>query len=248
MQYLNARPLIGGWSGPVELDHPASLCRQLAGGQLDVALVSSFEFLRNPIYQIVDDVAIASNGPVYSVFVAHPHGIRPPKTELDPASATAVAMLRYLMAERGQELLAADVPADILCPLAVNRARLLIGDQAILFRQNFGARYDYWDLGEEWRDVAKLPFVYALWLIRPEVSDAKTIADRLRSVRDENLANLDALIAAERQFDRDFCRRYYRDHLRFNFGQKEKQGLRLFQELCVEHSLLPKHDLVFALV
>ena len=40
-------------------------------GELDVALVSSFEFLRNPIYRIVDDVSISSDGPVYSVVVAH---------------------------------------------------------------------------------------------------------------------------------------------------------------------------------
>ena len=39
-----------------------------------------------------------------------------------------------------------------------------------------------------------LPFVYALWLIRPEVTDAKSVAQRLRKLRDENLATLDDLI------------------------------------------------------
>ena len=70
-KYLNARPLIRGWTGNVEFDHPSALCKRLAKGQLDVALVSSFEFLRNPIYRIVDDVSISSDGPVYSVVVAH---------------------------------------------------------------------------------------------------------------------------------------------------------------------------------
>ena len=67
VKYLNARPLIHGWPSPVTFDHPAALCAQLANGDLDVALVSSFEFLRNPIYRIVDDVSISSAGPVYSV-------------------------------------------------------------------------------------------------------------------------------------------------------------------------------------
>lgn len=248
MQYLNARPLIRGWSGQIEFDHPASLCHQLARGLLDVALVSSFEFLRNPIYRIVDDVAIASDGPVYSVFVAHERGIWPAEVELDPASATAVALFRHLIAERGHKWSAAEPPADMLSPLAENHARLLIGDQGILFRRAFGARYDYWDLGEAWRDAANLPFVYALWLIRPEVSDAKIIADQLRTLRDQNLANLETLIAGEQQFDHDFCRSYYREHLRFSFGDKEKEGLRLFQELCVRHNLLPSRPIAFATV
>ena len=71
VKYLNARPLIYGWPGEVRFDHPAVLCDLLAANQLDLALVSSFEYLRNPIYSIVDGVSIASHGPVYSVFVAH---------------------------------------------------------------------------------------------------------------------------------------------------------------------------------
>ena len=36
-----------------------------------MALVSSFEYLRNPVYSVVDGVAIASRGPVYSVILAY---------------------------------------------------------------------------------------------------------------------------------------------------------------------------------
>nr|MBA3762501.1 hypothetical protein [Chthoniobacterales bacterium] len=45
VKYLNARPLIHGWPGAVEFDHPANLCRKLRAAELDVAFVSSFEFL-----------------------------------------------------------------------------------------------------------------------------------------------------------------------------------------------------------
>jgi predicted solute-binding protein len=71
VKYLNARPLIHGWPGEVVFDHPSVLCERLAAAQLDVALVSSFEFLRNPVYTLVDGISISSNGPVHSVFVAH---------------------------------------------------------------------------------------------------------------------------------------------------------------------------------
>src|SRR2546423_15611964 len=87
VKYLNARPLIHGWPGNVVLDHPSALCTQLARGELDGALVSSFEFLRNPIYRIVDGVSISSDGPVYSVVVAHAGKIEDVKEiELDPAA------------------------------------------------------------------------------------------------------------------------------------------------------------------
>jgi chorismate dehydratase len=248
----------------VVLDHPAALCAQLARGELDVALVSTFEFLRNPIYRIVDGVSISSSGPVYSVFVAH-HGdiSEVEEIELDPASQTSVNLLRCLLAERGlnPRFVAASVEARVLtrgtaraaaetAASTSHYARLLIGDQAIRFRQGQGGKFKYWDLGEQWSRLSgfNLPFVYALWLVRPEVSDPKAIGDRLRALRDENLATIDKMIAEEKEFDPDFCALYYRDHLRFSFGEKEKEGLRTFQSRCEKHGLLPKREIEFNLV
>src|SRR6201984_1872985 len=101
VKYLNARPLIHGWPTQVNLGHPSVLCQQLARGELDVALVSSFEFLRNPIYRIVDGISISSDGPVYSVVVAHSGETPSAKIELDPASQTSVALLQCLAAKCG---------------------------------------------------------------------------------------------------------------------------------------------------
>jgi chorismate dehydratase len=249
VKYLNARPLIRGWAGDVDFDHPSALCRKLARGELDIALASSFEFLRNPGYRVVDDVSIASAGPVYSVVVAHTGDISEiDEVELDPASETSVNLLRCLLAELRQRPrliqnmdLQSVRPAE-LRPAELNgphRARLLIGDQAIGFRQRHAGEFHFWDLGEQWNKLVGLPFVYALWLIRPEVRDSKSIAKRLRELRDENRADIDELVAEEKEFDHDFCRRYYRDNLRFNFGKEEKQGLTEFHRRCVNLQLLP---------
>jgi chorismate dehydratase len=248
VKYVNARPLVRGWPGEVYFDHPARLCQRLGAGDLDAALVSSFEFLRNPIYRIVDGVAIASRGPVYSVVVAFEHGSDLREIEIDPASATAVSLLRILRAERGRDFLPLTMPQDNLSPLQPGRARFLIGDQAIEFRRKFGATYSYWDEGEEWQSLTSLPFVYALWLIRPEVTDPGALADSLRRARDTNLNDLDGLIAEEAKFDRAFCRIYYLEHLRFAFGETEKEGLDLFGRLCVKHGLLPKPPTQLTLV
>jgi chorismate dehydratase len=246
VKYLNARPLIRGWPGQVDFDHPSALCKRLAKGELDVALVSSFEFLRNPIYRIVDNVSISSAGPVYSVIVAHQRQISDiDEIELDPAAETSTNLLRCLLAE-------SKLTPRLVCPpassIATHRARLFIGDQAIRFRQKHATKFHFWDLGEEWKNIVDLPFVYAFWLIRPEVVDAKRIANRLRTLRDENLARIDNLIAEEKDFDRDFCHRYYRENLRFSFSEKEKKGLWIFQKLCEKHDLVLKREVKFELV
>ena len=292
VKYLNARPLIHGWEGDVDFDHPSALCNKLAAGKLDVGLVSSFEFLRNPIYRIVDDVSISSDGPVYSVVVAHRGDITEiEEIELDPASETSANLLRCLLTEldlkprlignidlqavgpTGRQPASRDAAENISAGRTGNmpmfRGRLLIGDQAIHFRQKYANEFSFWDLGEQWRELVGLPFVYALWLFRPEVTGPEQIANRLRALRNENLAHLDHLIEDAvaggglslrssrakagdpgqwKGVNREFLSRYYREHLRFKFGEKEKEGLRVFANLCKTRNLLPKQDLAFRVV
>jgi chorismate dehydratase len=278
VKYLNALPLIRGWQGEVDFDHPSVLCQRLANGELDVALVSSFEFLRNPVYRIVDDVSIASDGPVYSVVLAHCGELSDiQEIELDPASGTSVNLLRCLLAERGMKprlirripgstpkafgVVACGPPQDGFAVAnlpAIGSARLLIGDQAIAFRQKPAGAFQFWDLGAEWKKLIGLPFVYALWLIRPEVADAKLVAQQLRALRDENLTKLDDLIAEAVagagapgrivELDREFLTGYYHKHLRYGFGERETKGLQTFACLCAKHALLPSHDLVFSVL
>ena len=303
VKYVNARPLIRGCPGDVEFDHPSALCQRLANREIDVALVSSFEYLRNPVYRIVDDVSLSSYGPVYSVVVAYSGDISEiEQIELDPASQTSTNLLRCLLAERAlipslsrnigfqpvrpaglqpadsgpMESLESQIAEEISAgrtgkmPMlpALHRARLLIGDQAIHFRQKHAGEFQFWDLGEQWKKLTGLPFVYALWLIRPEVTDAKSIAQRLRKLRDKNLASLDDLIeeavagvglsavasaktvepAPRKELNREFLLRYFRKHLRFSFGKKEKQGLQCFADLCAKRGVLLARNRPFTLV
>jgi chorismate dehydratase len=239
VKYLNARPLIHGWPGEVRFDHPSALCEHLASGSLDVALVSSFEFLRNPVYTLVDGVSISSHGPVHSVFVAHTGTLEEiDEIEVDPASQTGVNLLRCLLAE--MRLTPKFVVRSRLMQRAITPrlAKFFIGDQAIRFRDETEGTFHFWDLGEEWRKRTGLPFVYALWLIRPEVSSPKPIADSLRALRDTNVRELDPLIAAEREFSPDFCQFYLRECIRYQYGPQEKEGLSMFRKLCEKHQIL----------
>jgi chorismate dehydratase len=247
VKYLNARPLIYGWPGEVVFDHPNKLCQKLAEGALDVALVSSFEFLRNPIYVLVDGICVSSHGPVHSVFLAYAGKLEEiDEIEVDPASQTAVNLLRCLLTEAG--LRPKLVARTLLIQRAVTPrlAKFFIGDQAIRYREGSEAALHFWDLGEEWEKLTHLPFVYALWLIRPEVASPKPIADGLRACRDNNLRELDSVIAAEREFSPQFCAYYFRECLGYTLGPAEKEGLSTFRRLCEKHGiLLPDPTLVF---
>src|SRR6266480_5056745 len=171
VKYLNARPLIYGWSGAVDFDDPAALCRKLQHRDLDVALVSSLEYLRRPIYRIVDRISISAHGAVYSVIVAHNEDLsRAQEIDIDPASETSVALLSCLLVQRDlnprlvlntdlQSVRRAELhsaESETADKMSAGRTgqrpvfRLLIGDQVIRFRAEHGERYHYWDLAEAW--------------------------------------------------------------------------------------------------
>ena len=246
VKYLNARPLIWGWPGKVDFDHPSALCQKLARGDLDVALVSSLEYLRQPIYRIVDGVSIAARGAVYSVVVAHQAPLeRISIIERDTASQTSLILLQLLLPEK--KIAPQIVPAEA-APTGGKRAQLLIGDQAIRFRAEQRAKFEYWDLAQAWHEMTNLPFVFALWLIRPEVDSPNGIADRLRKIRNENLRNIEDLIAAQTDVSAVFCRKYYSEHLCFDLGETEKAGLLEFHRRCRVNAMPVASDLPLHLV
>jgi chorismate dehydratase len=239
VKYLNARPLIHGWPGEVQFDHPAKLCERLAAGALDVALASSFEFLWNPSYILVDDISISSHGPVHSVFLAHAGALAEiEEIEVDPASLTSVNLLRCLLAEAKLSPKLVARTRLIQRAITPKLAKFFIGNQAIRFRDENAGNFQFWDLGEQWKKMTGLPFVYALWLIRPEVMSPKPIADSLRACRDENFRNLERLIAAEEEFSAEFCAYYFNDCIKYGFGPAEKEGLWTFRNLCEKHGLV----------
>ncbi len=244
VKYLNAQPLIRGWEGAVHFDHPSALCQMLARGDLDVALVSSFEYLRHPVYSIVDGVAIASDGPVYSVFLAHYDELENLReVVVDPASDTSINLLRCLLGARG---LALEFVAQ--GQLGPARGTLLIGDQAIQFRRRTEQQIQLLDLGAAWKELTALPFVFALWLIHPDWREKKEIATKLRSLAKKNLARLEDIIEAQPEKNRTFAEFYFRDCLRFSFRDREKAGFLRFAQLCVGQKLLTAIPNLTALV
>jgi len=235
VKYLNSKPLIHGYHGAVIFDHPSGLARDLAAGQLDVALVPTFEALRTPHYTLAEGVGIACDGPVYSVFLAHRGPLAQVRSvALDPASLTSVHLLQVLLREYHglrPELV------DLSAFPAQADAALIIGNQAIDFRQHEKEGYEILDLGEEWKRCTGLPFVFAPWLLRPALPNAAQVAEELRALKVFGFAHLEEIIDAEPR-DPAFTRRYLTQHIRFELGDREKAGIEKFRELLLKHGFI----------
>ena len=252
--YLNSRPLIEPYDGEVILDHPAVLAASLVRGDLDAALVPVFEALRHPEFSIVDGVSISSRGPVWSVFAAHCGPLSAVRTvRLDPASLTSANLCKVLFAEWGSTVPDYQIdsvdpigpPINELHPAARDHApvppgtaRVLIGNQAIAFRQCHGAACDYLDFGEEWMRQTGLPFVFAVWLLRPETARLAQVAQAFRDLAREGKATIPVIVARHPEFSAEFATHYLTQNIQYRLGSEEKRGIARFRELLGKHGLL----------
>lgn len=212
---------------------PSTLAARLQDGSLDVALVSVTEALLKPGFQIIDGVAIGSDGPVFSVFLAHRIPLETVQcVHLDPASCTSVSLLKILLAEQG--LYPEVVPLTSYDQASAVDAVLLIGNPAIEFaRAPFS--YTRLDLGLEWQRQTKLPFIYAVWAVRDAVATT-ALATELREIAARGVARIPHIIERRSDFDSDFRRAYLGGHIRYTLGPREKAGFERFRHLLEHHT------------
>ena len=240
--YLNAVPLTCGLEGRCSFLPPSTLAAELRSGRIDAALLSVTEALFAPGYPIVDGVAIASDGPVFSVFLAHqdPLDERLTEVHLDPASCTSVNLLRVLLAARGL--------FPRFSPLAgydrdrMPRNVLLIGDPAIRFALSSHS-HRVWDLGAAWKEWTGLPFVYAVWAVR-EAAATSALGNRLREARESGLRRLPEWVEYRPEFTREFRNAYLGGHIRYGLGEREKAGIERFRQALDAHIEPPRPTVV----
>jgi chorismate dehydratase len=250
VRYINCEPVyyaIEHGLVPAECEvfdgTPAELNERLRAGELDVSVVSAMEAaLRPERYLLLPDLAIACDGPVESVLLAS----RMPIPELDGQdvaltrhSLTSVYLVRllldkaYAVRPRFLEEGAAASPA----------ARLMIGDEAL----TQGPSYPYrLDLGEGWKTLTGLPFVFAVWAVRREVWAGR--ADEVRRLHAALLASKTAtrdhpeamvtLAQLRTGLPAAACRRYLSERLSFELTPRHVEGLSTFLRLLADAGVL----------
>jgi chorismate dehydratase len=248
VSYLNTKPLVFGLSElapqhELVFDLPSRLADRLAAGQLDVALIPSAEYFRNPDYTIVSDACIGCRGPVRSVKLLSrvpPEQIR--TLALDEGSRTSAALVQILLRERfGLSPELVPFPIDAAPESIAADALLMIGDRAM--HPPAGEYIAEWDLGDVWCRWAELPFVFAMWVARggegTETRGRGTglelaeLADVLNHARDRGVAHVEQIAREEHArygLTYEDCLTYLRDHLHFTLGPRERAGLAMFRE------------------
>jgi chorismate dehydratase len=234
--YLNAAPLTRDLGNELILDTPAKLAEMLRRDELDAALVSITEVLLNDRYDVLDGIAIASLGEVYSVFLAHKKPMEEVKEVFcDTASLTSVNLLKVLLAERG--LKPEFKPLDNYEAAPEKDFVLLIGDRAIEF-QRAPHSHEIFDLGSAWTEMTNLPFVYAVWALRRGI-DTKDLRYELKESKHSGMEQMEQIIQSREEFDEDFRRDYFEWHIQYRLADDEKRGIARFIELLRKHGLGP---------
>ncbi len=169
VKYLNTMPLFYRWKDPsIELieGHPSELAYRLREGDLQAGIVSSVEYIINKeLYEFVPNVSISSKERACSVLFFSRVPIESVKrVYITPHSLSSKYLSLYIF-ERVLEVKTHYVnekdQADCL---------MLIGDEALSEKRR--GRYDYvYDLGEMWYKKNKLPFVFALFMVRKDAPD-----------------------------------------------------------------------------
>ncbi|TWU03864.1 menaquinone biosynthetic enzyme MqnA/MqnD family protein [Neorhodopirellula pilleata] len=252
VSYLNTKPLVetlpqhlGRW-GSLRLDLPSRLARDLAAGELDVALIPSIEYFRNQSdYEIVSTAAIACRGPVWSVRLLSRVPMRQVRTlALDEGSRTSAAMAQVLLHEmHGLTPRTVPFPIGSQADEIEADALLMIGDRAM--HPARGTYREIWDLGDRWCRWTELPFVFAMWVARRdriiEPGLARRIEQALDASRDEGIDRFESIAvreAAGQGLTNEDLHRYFAENLHFHLGPGERSGLETFRRKAASIGLI----------
>ena len=264
ISYINCYPVYGAIDRGIErvsaeivTGTPAELNDLLVAGELDVSVISAVEYARHSKdLVLLPDLAISCDGPVRSVLLLSKRAIGQldGRTVLLTASSrTSVALVELLcrevwkIAPHFAEVRAEASDLDHLAELP-HDAVLVIGDPALILSARRAYPHSV-DLGEEWKRLTGLPFVFAVWAAR-RAADPTLVRRCHRALvasRDWGLDHLDELAAAASVATGVAvadCRKYFAG-LDYAFTDRHLAGLTEFFRRLAAVGIAPAGSLQF---
>ena len=174
-------PLLGGFDNHPDVElvlaPPTAMIPDLRAGRLDAALLSSIEAIRHPGYTVAADLGIACKQEIRSVRAFRRRCTKIRTVGCDQSSATTAALLRLLLHHVYRDETDGELQFSTIEPTRQPDALpqdlvMLIGDPGL--EADAGER-EVWDLGSEWVRWTGLPFVFAVWVLRPGVVHAEVL-------------------------------------------------------------------------
>jgi chorismate dehydratase len=269
IDFLNPAPLMWDFEHPpansilaqryqLHYTDPAQCAVELHEGRADLGLIPIASL--TPSLAIVPGCVIASVDEVRSIqLIFKQKGARQSLTDIrtiaaDTASRSSLAYAQILFQRFiGTNPTFVPAKADPIAMLQQADAALLIGDPALLAleaREEIEAHPDIgpclWiDLAHEWRTRTTLPWVAAVWAVRPEALTTITptqLIEDLQQSRTYGLANIEQLVAEwtpRIALPADTIRNYLTHNIHYTLDPDCIATIELFRRYAAEANILP---------
>jgi chorismate dehydratase len=237
VSYLNTKPLLYGIENSPVLneismvtEYPAMIADKLLRDEIDIGLVPVSIIPQMKEYHINTRYCIGCDGPVASVclFSEVPVG-EVKKVILDYQSRTSVALVEILFKRHWkQNPVFEQALPDFLDHIRGTTAAVVIGDRAL---QQRTVSAHFYDLGQAWKQMTGLPFVFAAW-ISNKALDPGWI-QRFNEANAFGIQNIPQVLELLPENDFDL-NAYYTQYLSYDLNDEKQKGLRLFLDMLAD--------------
>ncbi len=233
VSYLNTIPFIHGIqhsgflpNADLIIEHPANCARLIKEQKTHFGLVPVGGLSQISGYEVFGDYCIGAIGKVYSVgLYSHVPLNEIREIYLDQESMTSVKLIKVL-AEQFWKISPKWIPISTpgQKPLQPHEAMVLIGDKTFGLEKQFPFVFD---LGEQWNLFTGLPFVFAVWVARKDVSSVQM--EKLNQALQWGVEHTDeAIDTYQKPIDKAFAKEYLKQNISYPFDDPKKEGLKLF--------------------
>jgi chorismate dehydratase len=235
---------------------PSRCADELLAGRADLGLI--------PIASLTEDLAIvpgctiASLNEVRSIqlIVKHPHTLSNIRTiAADTASRSSLAYAEILLRKfANNHPTFIPAAANPIAMLQQADAAILIGDPALLALESRDqiesavGPSEWFDLAHEWRIRTDLPWVAAVWAVRPEALDqpggvtTAQLVDDLETSRNHGLLNIERLVeqwTPRIALSPAIIRQYLSHNIHYVLNTDCLRAIELFRNYAAELNILP---------
>jgi chorismate dehydratase len=269
VRFLNTAPLIEGLSKLEGLELvptvPSRIAAMVASGEADLGLCSIVDAVMSDVpLALIPAGMIGCDGPTLTVrLFSRVPWEKVTTLHADTDSHTSVALARLILSRRfgctpavaafdaarreAAEQASSNPAGDVHgWPETV----LLIGDKVVTSHPPDSVYSHQLDLGEEWKRLTGLPFVYAMWMCRATNLDSEPGRVRIRHAaalldrqRRHNATRLGAIVrkhAPAAGWPLDLAEKYLGELLRFEVGPREREAIEGFFSDACALGLMPR--------
>jgi len=209
----------------LDFEAPAQTAERFARGEADIALVPVGALPMLPAHKIVSDFCIGAKGSVKSVCLySHIPIEKLKKIYLDVESKTSVRLVQVLAKYHWKKALVFESLTDDNQLDDSSDGVVLIGDKTFGLENKYAYVYD---LSAEWESFCDLPFVFAVWVAKPEIE--QYYIQQLNTSLSLGIKNIDKL---HQEFNVPLEQNEFNNYLRYNIDyhldNKKTEAMKLF--------------------